>query len=477
MNIYKLKNQSGFSLIELLVAIVVIGIIISLAMQSMDIVVDDNRRITTEREMDKIAQAIVGNPDIANIGVRSDFGFVGDNGTFPASLQDLISNTGGWSTWNGPYLSAGISQDTIGYKIDEWGKPYNYTGGITITSTGSGSTITKKIADASSDYLLNTFNGVILDSQDSIPGPIYKDSLDVLVSIPDGIGSMTTKFYNPAADGNFTLDSLPAGHHQLEIIYIPENDTLTRYLTILPRHNSNTVSYNYASSYFSTGGGSSETEPEEPPDLVGHWKLDDTSGTTAYDYSGYGNDGILLNMDSTTDWVAGKIDNCLDFDGNNDYIGIPHAAELNGSTQLTYSAWIRPDTWSGNIRQVMSKSVHGGGGGRAQMGIFSESSTIKGRAETNNGRYEVSAPLPPTGSWSLVALVFDSVNLTLYLDDTVAASTVLPNTSLMQTTDELCISKRVGTNQYYFNGRIDDVRVYSRALNAVEIEYLYELGN
>ena len=51
-----LQNISGFSLIELLVAIVVIGIILSLAMQSMDTVVDDNRRVTTNKEMDKLAK-------------------------------------------------------------------------------------------------------------------------------------------------------------------------------------------------------------------------------------------------------------------------------------------------------------------------------------------------------------------------------------------------------------------------------------
>ncbi len=250
-----LQNISGFSLIELLVAIVVIGIILSLAMQSMDTVVDDNRRVTTNKEMDKLAQAIVGNPDIANTGVRSDFGFVGDNGAFPSSLQELYSNTNGWSTWDGPYITTGIAQDTVGLKYDEWNQPYNYTGGITITSTGSGPTITKKIADAPSDYLLNSFNGVIKDSQDSLPGLIYKDSIEIEITIPNGGGSLVTKIYNPASDGNFTLDSLPVGQHQMEIIYSPENDTLTRYLTILPRHKSNAVTFNFGSSYFSTGGG------------------------------------------------------------------------------------------------------------------------------------------------------------------------------------------------------------------------------
>ena len=51
------------------------------------------------------------------------------------------------------------------------------------------------------------------------------------------------------------------------------------------------------------------------PNIVGHWKLDETSGTTATDSSGAGNDGTLNNMDPATDWVYGEIGGGLDFDG------------------------------------------------------------------------------------------------------------------------------------------------------------------
>ncbi len=273
------KSEQGFSLIELLVAIVVIGIILSMAMQSMSIVVDDNRRISTKREMDKLAQAIVGNPDIANAGVRSDFGFVGDNGTFPSSLQDLYDNPGGWSTWDGPYISNGFTQDSTGFKLDEWGKLYNYTGGITITSSGNGSTITKKIADSESDYISNYFNGTIMDSQDSLPGSDFKDSIDIKVTVPNGSGIYITKTYHPDSVGIFILDSIPVGQHRMEIIFTPENDTLTRYLTILPRHNSNATTYKFASSEFSSGGGSSGVELLRPNGIGSLAQLS-TSGCT-----------------------------------------------------------------------------------------------------------------------------------------------------------------------------------------------------
>jgi hypothetical protein len=147
-----------------------------------------------------------------------------------------------------------LTQDTVGLKTDEWGASYNYSGGITITSTGSGSTITKKIADANSDYLRNTVYGTINDNSGTPPGTAQMDSIDINITIPNGAGSTTSKTYQPDANGSFTLDSIPAGTHPLRIIYTPNNDTLFRYVTIFPRHKSS-LSYKFAGNYFSGGGG------------------------------------------------------------------------------------------------------------------------------------------------------------------------------------------------------------------------------
>lgn len=247
------NKQRGFSLIELTIVIVVIGILAGVAMQSMTALVEDSRRVKTEREMEMLANAIVGNLAALNGGARSDFGYVGDIGAFPPNLQALYRNPGGYATWDGPYIPPGFAQDSTGFKTDEWGTLYGYSGGITIASTGSGATITKKIANAASDHLLNTLNRTIKDANDSLPGPAYDDSVDIKITIPDGSGGTVTKTYHPDSTGGFTLDSLPVGTHPLRIIYTPNVDTLFRYMTILPRHKSS-LTYKFASGYFSSGG-------------------------------------------------------------------------------------------------------------------------------------------------------------------------------------------------------------------------------
>jgi hypothetical protein len=172
-------------------------------------------------------------------------------------LTALYSNPG-YSTWDGPYIPSGFAQDTVSYRLDEWGAAYSYSGGLTISSTGGGSSITKKIADATGDYLSNQFLGIVADDNDSLPGTIKKDSVRVRVTIPNGAGGLSSKNYTPNGSGEFTLDSIPVGTHPLHVIYLPQNDTLERYVTILPRHvNSSPPVFKFTAGYFSAGGGGS----------------------------------------------------------------------------------------------------------------------------------------------------------------------------------------------------------------------------
>lgn len=243
------KGVSGFSLIELLIIIIALGVMASVAVTYMMPSVEDIRRIKTEREMETLAKAIVGDPSLTQNSVRSDFGYVGDVGAFPPNLQALYQNPGSYATWDGPYIASGYTQDSTGFKTDEWGAMYSYSGGVTISSSGGGSAITKKIADASNDYLLNRFSGTVTDADGSQPGSDYADSVNIVVNIPDGTGGTTIKTYQPDANGSFTLDSLPVGRHPLDLVYQPASDTLHRFLTILPRHRG-THTYAFAGSYF-----------------------------------------------------------------------------------------------------------------------------------------------------------------------------------------------------------------------------------
>lgn len=244
-------KHDGFSLIEILAVMLVLAIVASVALGTLPASIKDRRQIETEMEMERLAHAVAGNPSLMQAGKRSDFGYIGDVGAFPPTLSALWNNPGGFITWDGPYIYPGFTKDTMNFLLDAWGTAYVFNGNNIISSIGSGSTITRKIAHAEADYILNTLHGTIRDADDSIPGPIYQDSIDLLITIPNGGGILLTKGYHPDSTGAFRFDSLPAGKHLLEIIFTPEVDTLTRYVTILPRHKSS-VDYRFAQAYFST---------------------------------------------------------------------------------------------------------------------------------------------------------------------------------------------------------------------------------
>ena len=244
------QGQDGFGLIELAVVIIVIGILMGLAMQSMTAIVGNVRRARTEREMEMLAHAIVGNPGVTSTGVRAGFGYVGDIGAFPPDLDALMTNPGGYLTWNGPYIPPGFVEDTQGFKLDEWGAPYVY-GVTTITSTGSGTSIVQRVARATADYLLNQFAGRVTDAAGTTPGTVMADSVDVLITVPNGAGSLVTKLYHPSGSGVFLMDSLPVGQHLLRLVYVPNADTVRRFITVLPRHRpDSTLTYRFPGVYF-----------------------------------------------------------------------------------------------------------------------------------------------------------------------------------------------------------------------------------
>jgi len=254
----RMRNSSGFTLVEIVLVIVIVGILAATAIRTGNHVTNSARVEETRQELDALARAIIGNPELQNNGVRSDFGYVGDVGALPANLDALYTNPGSYATWNGPYIENRFAQISDDYKKDAWGTNYTYSGSVTITSTGSGSNIIRKLAASNDDLLHNSVNGVVLDLDGTPPGSIYKDSVSVKLTIPDGVGSMVTKTSGVDAGGYFSFDSIPIGNHDIDIIYLPDSDTLTRFVSTLP--NSSLYNEYYMASnvwYDTTGGGGS----------------------------------------------------------------------------------------------------------------------------------------------------------------------------------------------------------------------------
>lgn len=258
---YRVTRQTtasyGFTLVEVILVIIIMGILATVALRSISQVGDAARTEETKQELDELAAAIVGSPVLDNAGIRNDFGYVGDIGALPPNLDALMSNPGGYATWNGPYVGNRFAQDAVDYKTDAFGAAYTYTGGVDIISTGSGEPIVRRIAGTTADLLANEVAGAVLDAKKTPPGTDFQDSIEVLLTVPDGSGGLTVRTATPGIGGYFAFNAVPTGNHDLDIIYTPTADTLHRFVSVVP--GSEIYQEHYLTPSFTGGAGGGGT--------------------------------------------------------------------------------------------------------------------------------------------------------------------------------------------------------------------------
>jgi predicted outer membrane repeat protein len=219
-------------------------------------------------------------------------------------------------------------------------------------------------------------------------------------------------------------------------------------------------------------------EPYEPPTqgLISHWAFDEGSGSTAYDSFG-DNDGNLMGAPN---WTTGQVDGALSFDGVDDYVEVPDAPSLDGMDALTITAWIKTDS-SGDYMGVVSKYIHSSGDNLDDSYCLLLDPSGAVIFQYNPGNIYViklSSPTVADGSWHHIVGVYTGTEGSIYIDGNevpLFRDYSDPGGSLNNTDVQLTIgsSNNNGTLDFFFQGTIDDVRIYDRALSAEEIRQLY----
>jgi len=202
--------------------------------------------------------------------------------------------------------------------------------------------------------------------------------------------------------------------------------------------------------------------------LVAHWKLDESSGSTASDSSGSGHDGTLTGGPT---WTTGTIDGGLLFDGVDDEITAIGYKGISGASPRTVTAWIK--TTAGIA------IVYWGGPGSGTRWNFRVEDAGRLRVSVNSGWIIGTTDLRD-GAWHHVASVLpdglsDATDVLLYVDGALElVSSSDPQSINTASTDDLTIGNNVYDN--WFTGTMDDVRLYDRALTPAEIATLAAAG-
>ena len=212
-----------------------------------------------------------------------------------------------------------------------------------------------------------------------------------------------------------------------------------------------------------------------PNGLVGWWKLDETNGLSAFDSTINTNHGVLNNFSANpAPWVAGLIDKALDFDGTNDYVQLANSAALK-PTNVTMSVWIRPDqTYSNRSVTLFSKEQPSGASGYS-LRYFSWGALD---FLICNGSYldVYSVTTLQAGVTYHVVGTYDGAYQRLYINGQKVAETA--RAVALSHSDS---SPRIGASAddppgYFFDGLIDDGRIYNNGLSSQEVSGLYEWG-
>jgi hypothetical protein len=215
----------------------------------------------------------------------------------------------------------------------------------------------------------------------------------------------------------------------------------------------------------------SATPAQSATGLVAGYAFNEGAGTTAANASGSGLVGTLTNGAT---WGTGRNAGALQLDGVNDYVEFGNPAQLQFTGSMTVGAWVNSAAFPSDDAAIVSKrnSI----GYQLDTTIDRGPRTIGFKFTNSLGAqvYRYGATTLQVNTWYHVTGVYNAATLEMHvylngqLDDGALVGTV---TSAQQNSSaNVNIGRRPTGNNFNFNGRIDDARLYNRALTQAEIQ-------
>jgi Concanavalin A-like lectin/glucanases superfamily len=183
---------------------------------------------------------------------------------------------------------------------------------------------------------------------------------------------------------------------------------------------------------------------------------------------------VFLILSSMYTLSAQTQGNVIKFDGDGDYVTVPHHAALNISSHWTMEAWIKPDTISNSYKAILSKNRVPR---PASLWIRNGFAEVWFSVDNiDGGKLQGRIPFK-ANEWTHLATTYDSTQLSLFVNgalDTTITLSIVPDVN-----ESAWTFGQRGDDNYFYKGEMDEVRLWNIARNAEQIDYYkdYNLGN
>jgi hypothetical protein len=204
---------------------------------------------------------------------------------------------------------------------------------------------------------------------------------------------------------------------------------------------------------------------------IAAWSFDEGAGNVAHDLYG-SHDGELehAKWDARPEWTNGKFGDALRFQGQGyQCVNVPQAPDLELQGSFTIETWVKPEG-TGEEEPLIFKEAPTFESHMAYMlylGLESNGKVGGYVEEAGWKKPEVTSEKLPVGKWTHLALTFDGEHLRLYVNGELADTTAAEGPQASKGPLKFGCSEVYGQD---FEGRLDEVRIYDRAISEEEVE-------
>ncbi|MBU1997851.1 MAG: LamG domain-containing protein, partial [Candidatus Omnitrophica bacterium] len=436
-----------------------------------DLLISGNASSDTEAEAMTVDANTYNLTIAGTLGLGDDTGagYYGkiDFGSGTHTIAEDINVTGTTNTWG--YIDLDNAQVSVAGNVDlNRSTVYQGLGTVTFNATDTNNTI---------DSWTQTFNDVVFNSATGgwtlTGGMMVADDFTMTNTAAAGI---VLDGYELTVGDNFTLSAGSLFANNSTIII--KGNWNSAGGTFEP--GVSTVIFNGTDvDNIITTSGETFTNFSISDGLVGYWKLDETA-SPALDSSGHSIHGTWTSAPAATSLTpdVNFVDPySLDFNGTSDYVRVP-SDELLNLTRFTVAFWMYADTDSdtASVEQPICKAVSGSNDSANYVFAWSHSSaSVQNSFHFYDGSsWEVAQIVTTMNSqtWYHVVGTYDGTNLKVYLNG--ALEDTEPAGDPITGNYDLFLGSGQDSNNPgdYFEGKVDDVRIYDRALSAAEIARL-----